>query len=460
MKQTEAGRVTRAVAAVFLLIAVVYPPPAEARKPRKGVHWPSFRGPSASGVAEGFATPVEWDAATSKNIQWKTPIPGLGHSSPIIWGDKVFVTTAISGQANPPLKVGLYGNIAPVQDDTVHRWVIYCLDKKTGKILWEKTAYEGVPKVKRHTKATHANSTPATDGKHVVAFFGSEGLYCYDMEGELKWKKDFGLLDSGYYVVPQAQWEFGSSPVIHKRRVYIQCDVQGESFLAAYKTKDGSEVWRTPRDEVPTWSTPTIYEKGRKTQVIVNGYKHIGGYDAKNGQALWWLRGGGDIPVPTPILGKGLVYITNAHGGGAPMYAIAPKAKGDLSLDEGVSTSEYVIWSDRRSGAYMQTPILYGDYLYTCRDSGLVICYDAKTGRRIYRNRLGDGSTGFTASAVAGNDKLYYTSEEGDVFVLSAGREANLLATNALGEVCMATPAISEGRLFFRTQGHLVAVGQ
>jgi hypothetical protein len=285
-------------------------------------------------------------------------------------------------------------------------------------------------------------------------------LFVYDQDGELVWKKDLGVLDGGYYVVPEAQWEFGSSPIIHQKRVYVQCDVQGESFVAAYKLKDGEEVWRTVRDEVPTWGTPTVHGKGKKAQLIVNGYKHIGAYNADNGKPVWWLKGGGDIPVPTPVLGHGLVYITNAHGSAAPMYAIDPSAKGDLSFDSQPKKGGAIRWYDGRSGAYMQTPLVYGEFIYSCSDNGTLTTYDAKSGKNLGRQRLGDGSTGFTASAVAANEHLYYTGEEGDVIVLQVGPTPKVVATNSLGEVCMATPAISEGVIYFRGRRHLIAVGK
>jgi len=422
------------------------------------VHWPQFRGAGASGVARG-AVPSKWDATTGENIKWKTAIPGLGHSSPIIWGDKLFVTTAISGMKNPELKVGLYGNIAPVQDDTAHSYRVYCLDKNTGKILWDKEAFNGVPKVKRHTKATHANCTPATDGKHVVAFFGSEGLYCYSMTGELLWKKSFGVLDSGYYVVPLAQWEFAASPVIYKDKVIVQCDVQKNSFIAALSIKDGKELWRVKRDEVPTWGTPTVYEGKGRTQVLANGYHHIGGYDINTGEEIWKMTGTGDIPTPTPIVGDELFYFTTGHGGGNPIYAVRSSATGDVSLEKGEKSNGYVQWSHARTGNYMQTPLLYGDKLFTCRDNGIQACYDAKTGKKIFKQRLGTGRTGFTASPVAADGKVFWSSEEGDVYVVPVGTEASVLSVNPMGEVLMSTPAISEGRIFFRGEKHVFCVG-
>ncbi len=421
-------------------------------------NWPQFRGPSASGVAEGKPTPTKWNVETGENIRWKTPIPGLGHSSPIVSGDKLFVTTAVS-EREDSLKVGLYGDIAPVNDDTEKSWRLYCLDKNTGKILWEKEAHKGKPAVKRHTKATHANCTPATDGKHVVAFFGSEGLYCYNMDGDLLWKKEFGVLDAGYYAVPLAQWEFGSSPIIHDGKVIVQCDVQKDSFIAALDVTDGKELWRTARDEVPTWSSPTVHTSGGRSQVIANGWKHIGGYDLATGKELWKMKGGGDIPVPTPIVAHGLIFITNAHGPAAPVYAIKTDATGDISLSGEETSNSHIAWADMRIGNYMQTPLVYGDNLYCCRDSGIMACYDAMTGKKKYRERLAEG-VGFTASPVAADGKVYFTSEEGDVYVVKTGDVYEPLAKNPLSEICMATPAISDGTIYFRTKGHVVAAGE
>lgn len=422
------------------------------------VNWPQFRGINAGGISDGHPAPTAWNAAKNENIAWKTPIPGLGHSCPVIWGDKLFVTTAVSGKDDPELRVGLYGDVAPVEDDTVHKWQLFCLDKRTGKELWSKTLFEGVPRIKRHTKASHANSTPATDGKHVVVCLGSEGLYCYTVDGDQVWKKDLGTLDSGWYVMPGAQWGFGSSPVIHQGRVVLQCDVQKESFLAAFDVADGKEVWRVARDEVPTWSTPTVYASGSGTRIAVNGYRHIGGYEFDTGKEAWRLTGGGDIPVPTPVLGHDLIYITNAHGPGAPLYAVRTTAAGDITPKEPEKKSEFMAWSYDRIGNYMQTPLVYGDLLYCSRDNGVLSVYDAKSGEKKYRERLGSGQTGFTASPVAADGKVYFTSEEGDVYVVKAGPEFNVLSTNPLGEICMSTPAVSEGVLYFRTQHHVMAV--
>ena len=453
------------IAILALLLALANPAAAE-EPPRPtapgapadaGIHWPSFRGPRASGVSEGRPLPVRWKVESGEGIAWKTRIPGLGHSSPIVWGDRLFVTSAVGPTDEPSLRVGLYGDIASVPDEGIHRFNVYCLARATGRILWERTAHTGVPRVKRHTKASHANSTPATDGKRVVAFFGSEGLHVHDMEGTLIWKKDLGILDSGFFRVPEAQWGFASSPVIHEDLVIVQCDVQGGGFLAAFRLSDGQEAWRTPRKDVPTWSTPTVYADGSSFRVALNGWKRIAGYDAGTGKEVWWLQGGGDIPVPTPVVAHGLIFITNAHGGPSPVYAVPADAAGEIG-PPGSPPGKGLAWSVTRGGAYMQTPIVYGDLLHVCRDNGALSVFEARTGRVLHERRLGGGTSGFTASAVAGDGKLYYTAESGEVLVLRAGPEPELLATNELADVAMATPAISEGALYFRTRSHVIAV--
>jgi outer membrane protein assembly factor BamB len=420
--------------------------------------WPGFRGKAALGLSKTPA-PLKWDVVAGQNVLWKTRIPGLGHSSPVVAGDLVCVTTALSGRPDASLRVGLYGDIKPVEDDSAHEWKVYCLDGKTGAVRFQQTAAKGVPKVKRHTKSTHASATMAADEQHLVAMFGSEGLYAFDHKGKLLWKKDLGILDAGFFRVPDAQWGFASSPVIHEGTLLIQADVQKDSFLAAFDVKTGRELWRTPRADVPTWSTPTVHVGGGRAQVLVNGFKHIGGYDLATGKELWRMKGGGDIPVPTPITGHGLMFFTNAHGGAAPVFAVKETASGDISLAEGQTSNEHVAWSVARDGAYMQTPLLYDGQLYVCRDNGLLSVYDAKTGNRLYQQRLGDGSTGFSASAVAADGKLYYSSEEGDIHVVKAGPQFELLGTNKMGEVTMATPAIVNGVMFFRTRDHVVAIG-
>jgi outer membrane protein assembly factor BamB len=425
-------------------------------------------------VAEGHSTPTTWNVETGENIKWKTAIPGLAHSSPIVWGDRLFVTTAVSTDSNPVLKVGLYGE-SPINEEKVdHDYRLLCLDKNTGKVLWDKSTYKGVPKVMRHIKATHADCTPATDGKYVIAFFGSEGLYCYDFDGDLIWKREFGMLDAGPPGANELQWGFSSSPVIHDGKVILFISVRNDSYLAALDVRDGKEIWKTPREPDPCWATPTVDAGGDqggsapsgRSQVIVNGYQRIGGYDLATGKELWWMKGHGDIPVPTPIVHDGLIDITNAHGGKSPVYAIRTTAEGDLTFghEEGTAAAPssppgpHIAWAHLNIGNYMQTPLVYGDYIYLCRDQGIMACYDALTGKKVYRERLAEG-IGWTASPVAADGKVYFTNEEGGVHVIKAGPSYEVLAKNSLGEITMSTPAVSDGVLYFRTVKNVIAVG-
>lgn len=427
---------------------------------RTSDNWPQFRGERATGIASDQDLPLTWDVKEGTSILWKTAIPGLGHSSPIVWEDKVFVTTAVGEGKEAYLKVGSYGSSPENPEKFTHHYKIYCLDKKTGKIIWEKTAYSGEPKVARHVKASHANSTPATDGRHLLAFFGSQGLYCYDLDGNLLWTKDLGYLDAGAFDVPEIQWGFGSSPIIHEDRVVVLCDVNNQSFIAELDIESGEEVWRTLRDEQPTWGTPTIYEAGDRTHVIVNGYKHLGGYDFETGEEIWWMRGGGDIPVPTPVIAHGLVFITNAHGRMRPVYAIRLDAQGDITLKPGETSNEFIPWFYPRNGGYQPTPIVYGDYLYVCENNGVLTCYEATTGKVMYREKIGGDISSYSASPVAADGMIYFSDEFGNINVVKASPQYEHRAVNAMEETCMASPAISGKTLFIRARSHLYAIGR
>lgn len=421
--------------------------------------WPQFRGPQAGGVDASAPAPVRWNVETGENIRWRAPVPGLAHASPIIWKDRVYVATAVRpGQAD--LKVGLYGDIASANDQDAHQWRLLAFDRATGKNLWEKLGHESMPRVKRHTKASHCNSTPVTDGRHIVAIFGSEGLFCFDMEGRLLWKKDLGPMDSGYYQVKSAQWGFASSPVLHDGKVIVQCDVQKDSFLAAFDATSGKELWRTPRKDVPTWSTPTVTKVGEQTHILVNGWHHIGAYDFTTGKETWKLDGGGDIPVPTPVVANGLGYFTSGHGKFRPLRAIRLNAQGDITPSEVGMTNAAIAWVHARQGTYMQTPIVVGEQLYGCLDNGVLVCCNARSGAVHYSERIGSGSEGFTASPVSDGRHLYFASEVGNVYAVRASEKFSIAATNQLGETFMSTPALADGTLFFRTRGQLIAIGR
>lgn len=420
-------------------------------------NWPQFRGPGAAGVAEGKKAPVEWDAEKSVNVLWKTAIPGLAHSSPIVWANKIFITTAVTSGAKDETRFGLFGDVEPVKDDPKHTWKVYALDKQTGKILWERTAYEGLPKVKRHPKSTHSDSTPATDGKYLIALFGSEGLFAYDLQGKLLWKQDLGILDSGWFYDPDYQWEHGSSPIIYKNLVIVQADIQKNSFIAAYDLKTGKMVWKTIREEIPSWGTPTVYEGTNHAELVTNGSRAIRAYDPVTGKELWRLSPNSEVTAPTPFVAHDLIFVTSGYAPIQPIYAIRPGATGDISLKDGADSNQFIAWSKQRGGPYMPTPVVYGDYLYTCSNQGVLTAYNAKTGERIFQERLGGKGGAFTASPVASDGKLFLSSEDGDVFVVKAGPKYELLATNRVGEVMMATPAISDGMIIVRGLKHVFA---
>jgi outer membrane protein assembly factor BamB len=421
-------------------------------------NWPQFRGVDATGVATG-SPPIEWNGESGKNILWKAEIPGLGHSSPIIWGDRIFVSSAVPEKGESTLKVGLYGDIKPVEGEGPQKFALYCLDRKTGKILWERAAITEQPKIKRHPKSTHASPTPVTDGKRVIVSFGSEGLYSYDFNGKLLWKVDLGVLDSGFYMAPDAQWGFASSPIIHDGVVIVQADVQKNSFLGAFDAATGKELWRTARSDVPTFGTPAVMpytaNDANGLQVVVNGWHHIGGYDFKTGKELWMLKGGGDIPVPTPVMLDGLIVITNAHGSARPIYAIRTDASGDIT-----GNSKTIAWTTDRAGNYMETPLLDKGLGYFCFDNGILTVFQMATGEKLYQQRLGGGTSGFTSSPVAVADRLYITNEDGHTYVLAKGGEYKVLAENELSETVMATAAISGDVLYIRGRKHLFAIAQ
>jgi outer membrane protein assembly factor BamB len=421
--------------------------------------WPGFRGYLASGVLDNANLPETFDIQKMINVRWKIEIPGLGLSSPVIWDNKLFITTAVSQSDKAGFKPGMYGDVSPVKDSSVHEWKVYCIDKNTGKTIWERTACKGVPKMKRHPKSTHANTSVATDGNYVVAFFGSEGLYCYDITGKLLWQKDFGVLKSVFFMMKNAEWEFASSPIIYKGVLIIQCDVLENSFVAAYDVKTGKELWKTDRDEYPGWCTPNIYTIGGKAYVALNGYKLRAGYDLETGKEVWRMSGGGDIQIPTPVIGKDLVYFNSAHGRSSPIMAIKKSASGDITLKDGETSNAFVQWCLPKGGSYLHTLLLYHDRLYNFNWNGTINCLDPITGREIYNAKLGKTKS-FVASPVASDGKIYIVDEEGTVFIIKEGDTFVQLGEIPMNDNSMTAPAITDGMIFFRTQRYLIAVGK
>jgi outer membrane protein assembly factor BamB len=421
--------------------------------------WPSYRGYMLSGVLDNAGLPESFDIHSGNNIKWKTEIPGMGLSSPAIWGNDLFITTAVSETDKAGFKPGIYGSVDPVNDASVHEWKVICIDKQTGKIKWERTACTGVPAIKRHPKSTHANCSIATDGKYVVAFFGSEGLYCYDINGNLLWKKNFGILKSVFFIMPNAEWEFASSPVIYKGVLLIQCDVLENSFIAAYNVATGQELWKTNRNDYPGWCTPNVYSNGKNDLVVLNGFNHIGGYDLKTGKEVWTMSGGGDIPIPSPVIGNDLIYFNSAHGKSSPIIAVQKNAEGNISLKEGETSNNYIKWSHPRGGSYMMTLLLYHNMLYNMNWNGTINCFDPLTGNEIYTAKLGK-SKSFIASPVASDGKIYIIDEEGTVYIIKDGDTFAQLAEIPLNDICLTAPAITDGMIFFRTQKWLIAAGK
>ncbi len=450
--------------------------PSLADRSISSANWPQFRGTGARGIADGQSPPVRFDVPADQNVAWKAPIAGLGHSCPIVWEDRIFITTAVSSENDKSLRTGAYGDFDSVEDDSPHRWQVWCLDKWTGQVLWVRTVCEGVPTFKRHLKSTHANSTPATDGKYVVSCFASEGLYCHTMDGELVWQKDLGPLNSGWFYDEAYQWGFASSPVIHNDTVYLQCDVQAGSFVAAFDLATGEETWRTSRDEIPSWGSPTIHQTASGPMLITAASRFARAYDAASGQEIWRLGGHSEIPVPTPFVAHDLIYICSGYRPIRPIYAVKLSVSGDITPGKGTTEqdnanedqttddenpADAIAWKLERDGPYMPTPLVYGDYMYVCSNNGLLTCYEATTGERIYRQRLARaGAQSFVGSLVAADGTIYVASEEGNVLAFRAGPVFRLLATNPLGEACHATPAISGGLLILRTTSHVIAVGQ
>jgi outer membrane protein assembly factor BamB len=422
--------------------------------------WPSFRGPQASGIAERQNLPDQWNGKTGENILWRTPIPGLAHSSPVVWGSRIFVTTAFSSDPNATFRPGLYGDGDASKDRSHHKWMIYALDKRTGKILWERIAHQGVPAEKRHIKSTYANSTPATDGRVVVAWFGSQGVHAYDVNGRFLWKVDLGRLDLGAYDIPTYEWGPASSPIIWNGLVILQCDTQDDSFLLALDAATGKTVWKTERDELPSWGTPTVATTSAGPVLVTNASNYIRGYDPRTGKELWRIGRSSKITAPTPIFTDDMFVIVSGRGPERPIFVVRAGARGDLTLPEGKASSEAVAWSRTGRGSYMPTPLIYNGILYVLANNGLLDAYDLKTGEEVYRQRLPLVGSGFSASPVASDGKLYLSNEDGDMLVIAAGKQFAHVATNPMGELLMATPALSEGVMYVRSSSSLFAIGR
>ena len=418
-------------------------------------NWPSFRGTSASGVATG-APPATWDVAKGTNVAWRTQIPGMGHSSPIVWGNRVYVTTAVPvSKETATVRLGdsSKAGIDSATDTGAHEWRLIALDRATGRVVWNQLAHSGIPRIKRHVKASHASATPATDGRAIVALMGSEGLFCFDPTGKLIWRKDLGTMDVGLVGDPTYQWGPASSPVIAGDRVLVQNDQHKNSFLAAFDLATGRELWRTSRDEMPSWATPVVARAGDRSIVVTTSPRGIRGQDLATGKELWRFTDDTQVKVPTPVIAGNLAIATGGYAPGTrPTFAIPLGSTGTV-------TREQLAWQIDRGSPYTSTPLVYDGILYMITDAGVLAAYDAATGVRYYQARIGEGGHGFSASPVAANGRIYFASEDGDVFVVRAGKTFAQEARNTMPEVTMATPAIDGNLLIVRTGRQVIALG-
>jgi outer membrane protein assembly factor BamB len=442
--------------------------------------WPQFRGPGGLGVADASSLPEQW--STTRNVDWVIDVPGRGWSSPIVWRDRVFMTTAVSPGAFKAPSTGIYGNdyaaelekqglsedeilarvvardIELTSESGDVRYMILALDAKTGKIAWQQEAHRGQPFGGRHRKNTFASETPVTDGERVYASFGGNvGVFCYSFDGKLLWKRSWA---------PQPMYlDFGtaSSPVVFQGRLYQLHDNDGESFLAALDARTGRELWHVKRTDLSGalgsgWATPFVWQNGVRTEIVTVGRGFVISYDT-DGRELWRLKGMTQA-TPSPVAAGGLLYVGSGAQGDSsrPLFAIRPGARGDVSLRDDQDSNEFVVWKQPRFSGYTPSPLVYRDRVYAVNDNGILQVAKAKTGEEIFKARLGGGGQTFSSSPLACDGRIYFVSEDGDVFVLRAGDRYDEIAKNSLREMSLATPAADADSLYIRTQTKLYRI--
>ncbi|MEX2172652.1 MAG: PQQ-binding-like beta-propeller repeat protein [Pirellulales bacterium] len=418
------------------------------------INWPQFRGPGSRGVADGANLPHRWSA--TENVAWKTDIPGRGWSSPIVWGDRVFLTTVVTTGTSEEPKKGLYfGGDRPDPPESLHHWKVLCLDLNTGNLLWERLVHEGKPESSIHLKSSYASETPVTDGERVYCVFGNLGVYCFDMAGNILWDVP---------IAPRAMrlgWGTAASPVLHGDRLYLVNDNEEESYVLAFDAKTGSQVWRTPRDEKSNWATPFVWENSQRTELVTSGSEQVRSYDLE-GNLLWSLKGMSSITIATPYEHNGLLYLSSGYvlDLKKPIYAIRPGAAGDISLTDGATSNDFIVWSQPTAAPYNPTSLVFDDGLWVVYDLGLIACFDAKDGTEVFGVKRLPNGRAFTSSPWAYNDKVFCLNEDGVTFVLKSGGKFEVLHTNALAEddMCMATPAVVGDRLIIRTSARVYCI--
>lgn len=418
-----------------------------------GEVWPQFRGPGSSGISEEDPRlPDQWSA--SQGVAWTLDTPGQSWSSPVVWRDKIFLTSAVPQGQTEPMKKGLYFGGERRDPGVPHQWKVTCIDFDSGKVLWEKVARESVPPGPKHLKNSYASETPVIDGERVYAYFGNAGLFAYDVSGELLWSKTWDPVKT------QADWGTAASPVLHQDRLYVLNDNETKSFLLALNKKTGEEIWRVDREEKSNWSTPFVWENAQRTEIVTAGTGKTRSYDL-NGTPLWELSGASEITIPTSLSHQGLLYVASGFimSKEKPIYAIRPGAQGDISLKDGETSNAFIAWCQPKAAPYNPSILAYKGLIYVLLDSGALSCYDAKTGAPLYeKQRLPKGNA-YTVSPWAYNDKIFCLSEDGDTHVIQAGPSFKVLQTNSLNDTCMASPAIANGSLILRTAAKLYRIG-
>ena len=417
-------------------------------------NWPSFRGADSRGVSENPDLPDTW--SSTKNVAWKTDIPGRGWSSPVVWGKRVFLTTVVNLEETESPKKGLYfGGNRPDIPESIHLWRVLCLDLDSGKTLWDKEVHRGKPKSSIHLKNSYASETPVTDGKLLYCYFGSQGLYALDFKGNLVWTHEVPAYKTRY------GWGTASSPVLHKDHLYLVNDNEEASSLIALQKDTGKEVWKTPREEKSNWSNPYVWENKQRTEIIVPGSGRTRSYDL-SGKEIWSFKGMSSITIATPYSHDGLLYLSSGYVGdkSRPLYAIRPGAEGDISVTAKDTSNDFIAWSNWKAAPYNPSTLLYQDQLYILLDRGYLSAVDPKTGEEIYGKQRLPGSTGFTASPWAYQGKIFCFNEDGGTNVCKAGKSFELLHTNQLAEddMGMATPAIAGKNLLIRTSARIYCI--
>jgi outer membrane protein assembly factor BamB len=438
-------------ATLVLALATLWPPATPAQE-----NWPRLRGADATGVvADDPRLPDTWDRKT--NAQWTTEIPGYGWSSPIVWGDRVFVTSVHSDQTGEAPKAGLYlGQGRQQPPPGVHHWMVYGLSLATGEVVWKQEAHRGEPTFPRHPKNTYASETPTTDGERLYVLFGDLGVYAYDLAGHPLWSHPIAAKKSTF------GYGAAASPIVHQGQVIMVYDNMEDSYIASYDAATGAERWRVPRDEPSTWSTPFLWPNERRTEVVVAGNRRNRSYDL-DGKLLWDFDGHmSSLTIPSPFAAEGLLYITSGYfsDNPRPAYAILPGGSGDIGLADGETANQYIRWYQPTAGPYNPTPIVYRGLYYTLFDRGFLTCHDAKTGEPVYDKQRFSGAPSFTASPWAYNGKLFFLSEDGETYVVEAGREYREIRTNDLDELAIATPSIAQGKLLIRTASRVYCLSQ